>query len=82
LVVGVQAIDAARADLSAAGYTPEILPYNRLSLKDDEAIDAPQQIASLLVHAGAPPSHHYVDEEALEDYFLRLVGLDAEVSHE
>jgi hypothetical protein len=32
-----------------------------------------------LVHAEAPPSRLVVEEEALEDYFLRLVGNQAEV---
>ena len=76
LVIGVTAPNSACAILSAAGYSPERLPDGTISLSDAAAIDAPQQIAILLVQAGAPPSRLYVDEEALEDYFLRLVGLD------
>jgi ABC-2 type transport system ATP-binding protein len=77
LVVSVLASDTARAALSAAGYSPEIMLDGSICMKDDAAIDAPDRIASLLVHAGAPPSRMCVEEEALEDYFLRLVHRDA-----
>jgi ABC-2 type transport system ATP-binding protein len=81
LVVTALSLDAATSALTAAGYSPDVLSDGSIILKETEAINAPQQVASLLVHAGAPPSRLYVDEEALEDYFLRIVGLEGEVSH-
>jgi len=82
LVLATHELEVARAALSAAGHSPEILPDGTLSLHDATAIAAPEQIASLLVHAGAPPSRLIVEEEALEQYFLRLVGANAEVENE
>jgi ABC-2 type transport system ATP-binding protein len=82
LVLVARKLEIAQAALISGGYLPELLPDGSLVLQDSGAIDAPEQIASLLVHAGAPPSSLYVEEEALEDYFLRLVGLEAEVGHE
>jgi ABC-2 type transport system ATP-binding protein len=81
LVVTAHPLDAATSALTAAGYAPDVLTDGSVVLQEPEAINAPQQVASLLVHAGAPPSRLYVDEEALEDYFLRMVGFDEEVSH-
>jgi ABC-2 type transport system ATP-binding protein len=81
LVVVAPPHDRALSALSSAGYAPELLPDGSISLKESEVINAPQQIASLLVHAGAPPSRLIVEEEALEEYFMRIVGFDAEVSH-
>ncbi len=81
LVVVAQSLDLACAALLSAGYSPEVQPDGSIILQDPEAINAPQQVASLLVHAGAPPSRLTVEEEALEDYFLRMVGIEGEVSH-
>jgi len=82
LVLVAREIETARAALSSAGYHPEILPGGSITLTDFTAIDAPEQIASLLVHAGSPPSRLYVEEEALEQYFLRLVGAGEGVDNE
>ena len=82
LVLVAQELDAACAALSAAGYSPEFFLDGSITLEDAAAIDSPEQISSLLVHAGAPPSRLYVEEEALEQYFLRLVGADAGVGDE
>jgi ABC-2 type transport system ATP-binding protein len=81
LVLVAQPLDVAVAALSAAGHAAHILPDGSLILRDPQAINAPQEVASLLVNSGAPPSRLIVDEEALEDYFLRMVGLGAQGSH-
>jgi len=70
---------AARQALTAGGHLAEFLPDGSLELKDPAAIDHPDDIASLLVQAGVPPTHLTVEEEELEQYFLRLVGLNGEV---
>ena len=67
---------AAQATLVAAGHPVEIIQDGSIELKNAAAIEHPDDIASLLVKAGSPPTQLVVDEENLEQYFLRLVGLD------
>jgi ABC-2 type transport system ATP-binding protein len=74
LLVRVRDLEAARRVLSAAGYPGEILPDGILELDQTTAIERPDDIAGLLVQAGAPPTQLLVEEEELEQYFLRLVG--------
>lgn len=82
LVLAVRQLALARTALEAAGYTPLLLADGAIALEDASAIDAPDMIASLLVQAGAPPTRLMVEEEELEQYFLRLVGLEAGVQNE
>lgn len=66
-----RAVEAlARAGLSAAVHEID----GTLSLKDPRAVDSPEQITTLLVNAGAPPSRLGVEQETLEEHFLRLTG--------
>jgi len=74
LLVRVRDGGAARRALEAAGYPVEILPDGLLQLSQPACIERPDDIASLLVQAGAPPTQLLVEEEELEQYFLRLVG--------
>jgi len=82
LVLAVRQLALARTALEAAGYTPLLHADGAIALEDASAIDAPDIIASLLVQAGAPPTRLMVEEEELEQYFLRLVGLEAGVQNE
>ena len=43
-----------------------------LVLTDPRAIEAPDEIAAFLVRAGTPPTRLAVEQEDLEEYFLRL----------
>ena len=74
LLVRAREVETARQVLSAAGYPGEILQGGTLELKQIKAIEQPDDIASLLVRAGTPPMQLLVEEEELEQYFLRLVG--------
>ena len=74
LLVRARDIEAAQRALSAAGYPGEILPDGTLELTQTAAIESPDNIANLLVRAGTPPTQLLVEEEELEQYFLRLVG--------
>ena len=65
--------EAARRVLVSAGYSAETLPDGMLQLSQPACIERPEDIASLLVQAGVPPTHLAVEEEELEQYFLRLV---------
>jgi ABC-2 type transport system ATP-binding protein len=73
LVVATRDLAAARAALR--GYRVE-LDGSALLLTDERAIARPDDIATLLVHAGCPPTRLAVEHEDLEAYFLRLVGAD------
>jgi len=44
-----------------------------LQLCDSSAVNRPDEIAALLVHAGNPPTLLKVDKEDLETYFLRTI---------
>jgi len=74
LLVRTRDLEAAGRALSAAGHPGKILPGEILVLDQIDAIDHPEDIAGLLVQAGTPPKQLLVEEEELEQYFLRLVG--------
>ena len=76
LLVRARDIETARKTLSDAGYPGEFLPGGSLALDQAAALARPDDIASLLVQGGTPPTELLVEEEELEDYFLRLVGAD------
>jgi ABC-2 type transport system ATP-binding protein len=75
LLIGVQEVERAQRSLVAAGQAVEILLDGTIQLKDAAAVSHPEEINRLLVKAGTPPSRLVVDEEELEHYFLRLVGV-------
>jgi ABC-2 type transport system ATP-binding protein len=76
LVVRARDIEAARLALTTAGHPAEILQDGSIELKNISAVERPDEIASLLVQARVPPTQLMVEEEDLEQYFLRLVGMD------
>jgi len=78
LLVRARNNEAARLALSAAGYPCESLANGLLYLEQPAALARPDDIASLLVQAGSAPTELLVEEEELEDYFLRLVGADGD----
>lgn len=70
--------EAARVALTAAGYAADITQDGSIQVKNDEAIEHPDAIATLLVDAGHPPTLLKVEQEDLERYFLRLVDVNGE----
>ena len=52
-----------------------------LELTDSRSLEHPDDIASLLGAAGVPPTQLLVEEEELEQYFLRLVGMNGGQNH-
>jgi ABC-2 type transport system ATP-binding protein len=78
LLLRTRDIERARQVLSVAGYPGESLADGRLALNQAAALDRPDDIASLLVQAGTPPTELLVEQEGLEDYFLRLVGANGD----
>jgi ABC-2 type transport system ATP-binding protein len=82
LLLRARDTEAAQRVLVAAGQPAEILADGTIELKDGFAVERPDEINSLLVNAGTPPTHLVVEEEELEHYFLRLVGMNGGDQHE
>jgi ABC-2 type transport system ATP-binding protein len=76
LVLRARDLAAVQRALVAAGQPAELLPDGSLELKNPAAIERPDDVNRLLVEAGFPPTQVLVEEEELEQYFLRLVGMD------
>ena len=76
LVIRARDGQAARSVLLGAGFCADMASDGTIEVKDDEAIERPDELATRLVHAGHAPTLLHVEEEDLEHYFLRLVGTD------
>jgi ABC-2 type transport system ATP-binding protein len=75
LLVRTSDFQAAHQTLTSAGHPAAVLEDTTLELKDTPSIDRPDEVNSLLVRAGTPPTHLAIEEEDLEQYFLRLIGV-------
>jgi len=76
LLLNARDVTAAHGVLLAAGHPAEILPDGSIEVKGATAVERPDDIATLLVNAGTPPTRLIAEEEELEQYFLRLVGMN------
>ena len=78
----VEGRDLERAEeaLRAAGFSPRRRAATDgpavLELREPRALDAPDEVAILLVGAGTPPTRLAVARESLEDHFIRLTTGD------
>ncbi len=82
LLIQVREVESARQTLITAGEPAEILQDGTIELKNASSIERPDEINRLLVNAGYSPTLLMVEEEALEQYFLRLVEMDREQQNE
>lgn len=73
LEIEVRDLEAAHRVLTQAGFTVKT-GENMLCLSQASAIGAPDKVARILVNAGLPPTRLAVEQEDLEEYFLRLTG--------
>lgn len=82
LLVNTRDAEAARVKLTEAGYRVERTAEGAMSLTGSSAIARPESVARLLVQANLPPTLLRVQEEDLETYFLRTIGMEggAEIS--
>ncbi len=78
LVIKTRNINAAFNILKDAGYSVSTEVGDSIHLKDARAVDAPDEVAQTLVHAGASPTYLAVEQENLEDHFLRLTAEKSE----
>lgn len=76
LVLNARDKEAAKSKLIKDGHSVNLSKDGNLELTDEEAINHPENIASILVHAGLPPTLLKVEEEDLESYFLRIIRGD------
>ena len=76
LLVRVPDVGSARNVLARADQTATTLDDGALELGQTSAVEHPDVVNRLLVEAGLSPTRLAVEEEGLEEYFLRLVGLD------
>ena len=71
LEIQARDLETARTTLVNAGYSFKI-SRDTLVLSEARAVDQPDEVAALLVRAGAAPTRLAVEQEDLENYFLRL----------
>jgi ABC-2 type transport system ATP-binding protein len=82
LLLRARDVESAHRALMAAGQPAEILQDGTIELKNASSVERPDDINCLLVKAGTPPTQLMVEEEELEQYFLRLVGMDGGLQNE
>ena len=73
LEIQARDLQAAERVLTQAGFAVK-LGDDTILLTDELALDAPDEVATILVDAGTPPTRLAVEQEDLEQYFLRLTG--------
>jgi ABC-2 type transport system ATP-binding protein len=76
LLLRVRDIDTARQALVSAEQPAQVLPDGTIEMTNVFSIEQPDEVNRLLVQAGTSPTYLAVEEEDLEQYFLRLVGMD------
>lgn len=79
LLINAREGEALRRFLSNSNYSVDTSEEGYLALSDLQAIDNPDTIAQQLVQAGIPPTLLRVEEEDLESYFLRIIGVNGGV---
>jgi len=77
LVIRTRDGQAAHSVLLNAGFSANVTSDGTIEVKDNAVIERPDDIATRLVNAGHAPTMLNVEEEDLEHYFLRLVGMEA-----
>jgi len=73
LEVQARNLEAAQISLHSAGYK-FVLNDSTIVIEDAHAIEHPDDIAHILVHAGTPPTHLTVEQQNLEEHFMQIIG--------
>jgi ABC-2 type transport system ATP-binding protein len=76
LLVRARDMQAALGLLTSSNYSAS-MDDHFIEVKDIKAVEHPDDVAVRMVEAGHAPTLLQVDEEDLEQYFLRLVGMDS-----
>jgi ABC-2 type transport system ATP-binding protein len=72
LAISARDLEGAMQAIIHAGYASTTMMDHSILVEGTKAIEAPDDIARILVNAGTPPTHLAVVQENLEEYFLRL----------
>lgn len=75
LLINANDIEMANSILTQNGYNLEKINDNIIEIKDESAILKPDSVATIMVNAGCPPTLLKVEEEDLESYFLKTIGM-------
>lgn len=78
LLIRARDKELAFQSISTAGHSAEILQNGFIAVTNGTSFEHSDEIANLLVQAGAPPLELILEEEDLERYFLRLVGVNGD----
>ena len=70
---------SAKGVLEREGFQVQMSEQGNLELVEEKALRAPESVATLLVRAGHPPKMLNLQEEDLESYFLRIIGVSGGV---
>ena len=73
LEIEARNLEAAQSVLERAGFVVKG-SEDTILLHGSRAVNAPDDVATVLVNAGTPPTRLAVERENLEDHFLRLTG--------
>ncbi len=73
LEIKARNLEAAQNCLQGAGYRFSS-EHEAILIEDPRAIEHPDEIARMLVNAGAPPTRLAVEQQNLEDHFLQITG--------
>ena len=73
LEIEARNLEAAQSALERAGFVVKASETTIL-LHGSRAVNAPDDVATVLVNAGTPPTRLVVERENLEDHFLGLTG--------
>jgi len=79
LLIGSKDLELARKIIIQNGFSNPVSQNGIMHLDDLEAIEHPEDIATIMVNAGCPPNMLKVDEENLESYFLRTIEMNGGV---
>jgi ABC-2 type transport system ATP-binding protein len=66
-------LDGAFISLQSGGYKP-VMEQDTILIEHEYAIEHPDEIARILVNAGAAPTHLAVKQQNLEEHFMQLTG--------
>ena len=75
LVIDAGNRNAAHKILMEKGFYVHIAEDGKLEISDEKVLEDPGMIATILVQNGVPPTLLKVEEEDLESYFLRIIGM-------
>jgi ABC-2 type transport system ATP-binding protein len=74
LVIGTKHLEKTKLKLLEEGYKTNVNTDGNLEITDIEAIENPENIASMLVYANMPPGLLKVEKEDMESYFLKIIN--------